>query len=342
MKKKLFLYPIIMLMLLTSCHTSTSLFIQGTPNSEVYSNGLINQRVRLQDKWDLTYPPNYNNYSINIPIGHINNEGYLKIKKDDHAYIGLGLTRNENGTIPFAFDYKRKKAHVLNSILSWTTGIIFPLWILDVPQVFICIGSQDAYEYHYKYKKNQTTNQDLTFTFPDIMLLDPPQNTMNNEPTSSNKNNHPNIDVSQNNSGVISKNDNTTQSNGIKSQKKLKKTTNTKDLAQDITGDFVGSGSLMKKGKVIESYNGISVTIRHVDINIVGINVIEKDGTAFFSSDILYTVQINDDESYTLKEMSDSNQTINISKVGIMQFEHKKVNIEDELYNLIIIARKKN
>lgn len=329
-------------MLLTSCHSSTSLFIQGVANSEVYSNGLINSSVRLQDKWDLKYPPKYNNYSINIPIGHIDNKGFLKIKKDDHAYIGLGLTRNENGTIPFAFDYKRKKAHVLNSILSWTTGIILPLWILDVPEVIICRGSQDAYEYHYKYKKNQTTNQDLTFTFPDIVLLDPPQNTMNNVSTNSNNNPYPNNNVSQNTSDVARKNDNNTQSNGVKSQKKLKKTTNTKDLAQDITGDFVGTGSLMKNGEVIESYNGISVVIRHVDINTVGINVIEKDGTAFFSSDILYSVQMNDNGVYKLKEMSDPNQTIDISTVGIMEFEHTKVNIEDELYNLMIIARKKN
>ena len=170
----------------------------------------------------------------------------------------------------------------------------------------------------------------LNFTFPDIVLLDPPQSTLNND--EANKN-HSQTSINETVTGG--------NGSGVKSQKKLKTSPKaTKDLTSDIVGDFVGSGTLMEKGTVIETYNGITVSIRRVEKNIVGVNVIEKDGTSFFASVILYTLQKNDNGSFILREKSDMDQTIEISSAGIMQFTHTKVNIDDVLYQLFIVAHK--
>lgn len=309
---------IALIALFTSCSSSTTMIVKGVPGTNVYSNGSDGE-------------PTYSRYKNNIlpdyPRGVINSDGYLKITQGDDAYIGLGVTVNEKGVIPFAFDYYERKAHTFNSVMAWTT---IPLLGLGLPLLFMTRGGQDAYQYHYKYKKLQTTNQDLTFTFPDIVLLDPPQSSLNND--EANKN-HSQTSINETVTGG--------NGSGVKSQKKLKTSPKaTKDLTSDIVGDFVGSGTLMEKGTVIETYNGITVSIRRVENNIVGVNVIEKDGTSFFASDILYTLQKNDNGSFILREKSDMDQTIEISSVGIMQFTHTKVNIDDVLYQLFIIAHK--
>lgn len=309
---------IALIALFTSCSSSTTMIVKGVPGTNVYSNG---------SDGEPTYSRYDNNLLFDYPRGVINSDGYLKITQGDHAYIGLGVTVNEKGVIPFAFDYYERKAHVFNSVMAWTT---IPLLGLGLPLLFMTRDGQDAYAYHYKYKKLQTTNQDLNFTFPDIVLLDPPQSTLNND--EANKN-HSQTSINETVTGG--------NGSGVKSQKKLKTSPKaTKDLTSDIVGDFVGSGTLMEKGTVIETYNGITVSIRRVETNIVGVNVIEKDGTSFFASDILYTLQKNDNGSFILREKSDKDQTIEISSAGIMQFTHTKVNIDDVLYQLFIVGHK--
>lgn len=118
---------------------------------------------------------------------------------------------------------------------------------------------------------------------------------------------------------------------------KAKKTRN--DLGQIVAGTYNGTGKLMKGQIVDEQYPSITLIIERLDKTSVKVTVVESDED-FFESPMIYDVASNGKKGYKLTMQGLPDATILITKEGVATYTHKKVNIDNELYSLVISAKK--
>ena len=323
------------LALLSSCSSSTKITINAKPGT--------------------VFPALYDKENKMVKCDQT---GAVTYKHSDDNYIGLTYSFDKDRKIiPFAFDYgKRGNAAIVFGNIGKAIAVT-GVFIDAIGAIIICaggedvgitvalaglgtvgfgfsfwgpldaIGNQKAYEYHYKYKRHQNTNQDLAFTQPTITLLDPPQvyqneisTTYESSPAPEEKNNNSDAAVSS-------------KTLGERSTKKLS------NNADKVSGTYVGTGILKHDGVAMESYSNISVTIEKVSNNIVGVNVVEENGDRFFAHDLEYDIINNRDGSYTLVSKKTKDAKISIV-LNSMDYIHPKVNIEGDIYQLHINASK--
>lgn len=111
------------------------------------------------------------------------------------------------------------------------------------------------------------------------------------------------------------------------------------DLAKKISGSYTGSGQLLSGKEVEERYSFVTIILERQDKNHVAVRVIESDED-YFAAPLIYSIQKDKSGNYllTIDELPEA--TIKIDSRGILSFNHKKVNIDDQLYILKITATK--
>lgn len=294
MKNIRFSYSILfacMAICLASCKTTTKITVHGKPGEKVYVYGTKDNSGALATTVE------------------------SKIKMDDsHLFTAFSFSKAPNDTsgvlIPFALDYKKRDVTIL-----WITGILgfYPtgaIWTL----IALRRGTQSAYDKRYKYLSYQRTNSDLTFTYPNITYLDPPNSQSDQQTTKP---------VEE-------------QSSQISTKKLSNKSNRTlSDLAKNIVGTYFGKGTLTYKGDVIESYSRVEITISRIDNKTVSVNVIES-GEPFFEQPSEYSVTKTEDGSYKLTNIKSPSAVIRIDNKKKVYYIHPNVNIEDTIYQLQI------
>ena len=194
---------------------------------------------------------------------------------------------------------------------------------MGFPTLFITmIGwpSGDQGDYNYKYLKEQSTNDD----FPFVPIVDNGiKKTALMQSDGESTLDSSSAEVAS--TTVVKRNSSTAKRKSI-------------DFAKIISGTYVGSGSLLQKGNVVESYRSVKVVISRKDKNKVDVNVIES-GESFFGSELEYTIRKTDD-GYELVLNGIATAVISIDHNGKLSFTHPKVNIDGELYTLSINAEK--
>lgn len=111
------------------------------------------------------------------------------------------------------------------------------------------------------------------------------------------------------------------------------------DLGKKVEGEYHGTGQLLINGKVEEDLSNVLLKIERIDKNHVNVRVIES-GEDFFAEHLEYVVEHDTKGGWLLRIESIPSATISIDKTGKFRFEHKAVNIEDEVYTLLVSGRK--
>lgn len=283
----------------------------------VYMAMLILSLVSCRSSQEITFRgvPGTEIYTPDMEkIGVIQNDGSAKIKIDitHHCPYLMSKQSGSQKFVPFALDYKKT-----NYTLRECWSLIPPFWFaaIGLPQIV-----SNQWEYSYKYLSTQSTNEDISFA----PIID---------------NGEKKILHFYDNSGYVSdareiENEGTTvvkRNSSVARRKSI-------DFVQAVSGTYIGSGSLLLKGKTVESYSSIKVVIDRKAENKVNVRVIES-GESFFGSDLEYSVKRTDD-GYELILTGISNAVILIDHDGKLSFNHPKVNIDGELYTLSISAGK--
>ena len=245
-------------------------------------------------------------------LGDIQNDGTAKISINTEKYCPYLLyRRNDSQTfIPFALNYKTRKGNRVRRILGFPTLFI----------TMIGWPSGDQGDYNYKYLKEQSTNDD----FPFVPIVDNGiKKTALMQSDGESTLDSSSAEVAS--TTVVKRNSSTAKRKSI-------------DFAKTISDTYVGSGSLLQKGNVVESYRSVKVVISRKDKNKVDVNVIES-GESFFGSELEYTIRKTDD-GYELVLNGIATAVISIDHNGKLSFTHPKVNIDGELYTLSINAEK--
>ena len=319
---------LILALLFTSCSTTETISIKGTPGTKILY-------------------PNMN------PIGTIDNTGNLDVTLTSDAYYAYLLSQSDkldSEPIPFALDFHKKsragKRRLRNFLMTWTSigtamavggligaacgageagGGVAAAGALLFMAPGIGVGapldsklSQTTWKYQFQYNDNQTTNENLNLT-------------VCNDQYRSNNYNPP---LAQNNSTSIPDTDFATKKIGDKSNKTLSSN------ASAVSGIYVGTGKLTQDGNNIESYNNIKVIITEKSKNDVSIRVEEEDGSNFFSKPLDYSIKKETNGQYTLTHPSIKTATIKIDKTNNLVFVHPKINIDGSIYKLDINAKK--
>lgn len=307
----------------TSCWTSTKFTVYGEPGTQIMTPS-------------------------KDTLATISNTGKVKIANDDGVYYAF-LLSHKPGTeeyIPFALDYKKKSypGAAVVEYGGWMVAIVGGSLILDgliVSKVsdedatpfFIggaaagIVGSgigmlgksrndQTNHEHRYKYNSVQNTNQDIQFTKPVFELY------------------KPEIPVKQD-----VKVETTSKANKTLSSSSSTKTL--KDNAAKIEGTYIGEGTLKQGNEIIETYNNISISIKKKSKDTVLVNVIESDGSKFFTTDGEYNIKKQSNGKYLLSLKGINNATIEIDTNKKLIYIHPRVNIDGEIYKLNINAKKK-
>ncbi len=320
---------IMVVVLFMSCSTTEKFYVSGTPNTKIYT-------------------PEY------IHVGTIGSNGTAKIKlTSDHYYAFLLSKGAESDTyIPFALDYKHRSCAGAQFLkwTGWTTFAAGTFAMLvggaatiggddDVASPFFVGGGtamlggallatpasfrmgQTSYAYRFKYLNNQTTNWDLNFT--KAVFTEPHKHTEQvNLP---------------NESSTTAAVEETSVSRKQLSEKSAK---TLKNYGKDVAKVYVGTGKLTQGNTTIESYSNIKVKIEYVNKDEVRVNVTESNGSDFFTNYSLYKVEKKKNGSYLLTHSKIASATITIDSRGNLKYNHPKVNIDGDIYNLQITASK--
>lgn len=308
--------------LVASCTSTTTVTVQTTPGTEI----LTPRKTRL---------------------AVADSNGHATFSIDDDNYYSLLLSKNPTSDeyIPFALDYKHKVrgskfVSGLGGTLFWGGLFVELVGVsmvaadpdLGLPVVLggaasalismpFYLGSmfkaqQTAYKHEYQYLENQKANDDLPIASPKFekfIISDP---------------------VIQHGTISTSSSSSSGKTLGSSSSKKT-----LKDAALSVEGDYVGTGSLLQDKTNVESYNGISVTIKKSSKDVVKVNVIEANGDKFFDTDEEYSVKKLSDGKYELTNKNVKTAKITISGSSIV-YTHPRVNIEGDIYTLSINGNK--
>lgn len=323
--KQIFIFAVCIILCLTSCHTSTKITVLAEPGTEICL-------------------PN----TMRLAIA--NDAGLAKFKLSDDEYHAFLLSHKPNSEhyIPFALNYKSKSypgpkilkglGATLSGIglLSMVTGVVaIAAGGGDIAGLFLAAGGVGAgagvgmglpadnrskqfnHKHQYKYLDRQSTNQDLNITYPQL------------EPAEV----HPVVGVAP-----VALTDVPSSTSTKKISQQSNKTL--KDYGAIVQGVYVGTGELTKDNKIIESYKGIKVVINRVDRETVSVNVVESNGEKFFSSDSNYTITKKDNGLFELALEGISVAKIFIDDDKMLIYTHPRVNIEGDIYTLLINANK--
>lgn len=292
-------------------------------------------------------------------VGEIGTEGYAKIELESDAYYAYLLSQDagEELLVPFALDYK-ECSYVGSSFSKWTGytlsclgagGALLGAIIMAVGGEFVGVPlllagfglsalgipmgiagdrrqQQLDHEYKFKYLSTQVTNQNFTFTRPDIKVVDFVASDIEKTDVKNKL-----VEVAEEKK-TSSK---STKSFGSKSTKSFK------DYGTTLAGEYVGNGVLSINGNTVERYTDIVVQLRRIDNNKVAVQVVEANGVEFFGEASCYTVKLNSDKSYSLVHDGVSVATIKIDGNNKMAYLHPRVNIDGDIYTLKITANKK-
>lgn len=315
--------------LLTSCSTTQKIQISGLAGTEIYTPS-------------------------KAKVGTISNSGHTEVILESDAYYAYLLSKTEGSDnyIPFALDYKNenytgeKMARVVGYTLSGIgLGIAIPGTIgllatggddpwgivsaigLGTALAGVAIGmpvdsrlQQIDHKYGFKYLSQQTTNQDITFTQPQLITVSP-------EKEKATKSAKHAVDKT-------SQKDNSKKSSSSKSSKSFK------DYSTAIEGSYIGSGTLMLGERLIESYKDIVIKITRIDNSSVEVSIIESDGLEFFSETSVYNIKKGSGNTFTLTHNDISEATIKIDKNKKAIYIHPRVEIDGDIYTLKITATK--
>lgn len=253
-------------------------------------------------------------------LATISNEGKVKIslKNNDYHTFLLAKTPQSSDYVPFAIDYKK-----MNLAFYYSIGIIPPIYLF----VTIPVGCAKGMEFNrgFSVLKEQNANSDIHFTDPVY--------------TESYKEISENSNTSISNRRIKETDDMTRdESNGVQTQKSLRTLRN---YANEVEGEYIGTGKLLLDGNVIETYSMIKVILKVVSKNMVSVQVVES-GESFFDSADNYTVTKDKDGNYLLKHINIESATINISNTHKLFYEHPNVNIENQIYTLVISTEQSN
>lgn len=185
-------------------------------------------------------------------------------------------------------------------------------------------------EWQFEYLSKQSTNQDLRFEkFIDYGY----RKEIGGKAVSADENvtkSSRKVEFAQNESS----------SSVAKSHSSRSKRTLT-DFAKLVEGTYIGSGKLLLKDEIVESYRDIRVVLKRLDKNTVQVDVYESNGEAYFSGSSKYGVKKLDSGKYNLTMNGIPSATITIDADNEMVYLHPKVNIDGDLYTLKIYATKK-
>lgn len=313
----------------TSCSTSTKFTVYGEPGTQI----LTPSRTALAT---------------------IDNTGKVKIANPDDVYYAF-LLSHKPGTeeyIPFALEYKHKVysgsriAKGLGMTLAGVGSIALLFGVtgelvaskhksgenpmasalyvgLALDAVGLGLGmtgdsrsKQLNHKYNYKYLPVQQTNQDIQLSTP---VFEVPPKVDTNIPTAM------------------------TPMASSKSSKTLVSSSSTKtfkDNATKIEGTYIGNGTLKQGNEIIETYNNISVTIKKKSKDVVLVNVVESDGSKFFTTDGEYTIKKQSNGKFVLTLKGINIATIEIDVTNNLVYIHPRVNIDGEIYKLNVNAKK--
>lgn len=327
-----FISIILICSLLASCSTTQKIQVSGLAGTEIYTP----DRTK---------------------VGTINSTGSAEITLNSNAYYAYLLSKDSgsNKYIPFALDYKNHNyigtkiaagaGYTLASfgLIAVTGGLIGAAVAGDdddmtaTSSVIVVAGfglagagvgigmpadermKQTDHAYQFKYLPTQTTNQDLSFTKPQLVVV--------NQPKKETKK-------------ASQKKDNNSTKKSSKSTKKLnsKSTKSFKDYGLAIEGTYVGSGSLTLENEVVETYDDIIVKIIRIDNDSVEVIVTEANGEDFFGESSVYSIKKGQKNTFTLTHEDIAKATIKIDRNKKAIYIHPQVDIDGEIYTLKITA----
>lgn len=305
----------------------------------------------------------YTPYQMSTPIATTRNSGRAEIAIPSDMYCGYLLVRAPgNGVlIPMGLDYKHsshmgaKAALVTGATLTAAgvgTAVVGSIAMIAASAnsdddntstmgMIAAVGAgvgligasfgypsqsrlrQTAYDYNFGYNKIQTFKMpQLAFQLKNPnptkeQLASPAKSTTRKKATS----------------GGTPKADNTKKSSGTKA-KKLKS-----NISSNIIGVYKGSGELLLDNNTEESYSEIIAIIEQVDKNHVTIKISES-GEDFFESNLSFLVKKGKNGSFDIMMEDLPEVTGSISKSGVLTLSHPQVNIDGDIYTLIINVQK--
>ena len=317
---------IMVVVLFASCSTTEKFYVSGTPNTKIYT-------------------------PAHKHVGTIGSNGTAKIELSSDHYYAFLLSKGAESDIyiPFALDYKHK-SRAGAQFLKWTglpiffyggiamiTGAVLSAADSDTGLSVVAGGGaamlgggllgtsaaqrldQTSYEYQFQYLNNQNTNSDLHFT--KVAFTEPHKNA-----------GQVNHDIST--SPIVE------ETSVSKKQLTEKSAKTLKNYGKQVANTYVGTGKLTQNKTTIESYSNIKVKVEYVNKDEVRVNVTESNGSDFFADYSLYKVEKRTDGSYLLTHSKIASATITIDINGNLKYNHPKVNIDGEVYNLQITTTK--
>ena len=324
------IYILIAMISLSSCTTTEKMTVYATPGTRIFTS--------LEDK--------------NPKV--VSSSGSVKIEVPSDGYYAYMLAQepNNNFLVPFGIDCKGNK-HIGTKALYLTGAAIMSAGVgglvaggaayiggdKDFGNIALLSGvgamslgaaigtpakwrlDQKAYDYNFTYKKHQHVDKDLHLL--PLMNVDPEKNSSKIETTTAPKRSKATV-------GNTSKSD---KPNTSKVKKGLR------DYGQAVEGSYVGAGKIYKGKNLEESYDNIRIEIRRIS-NVNAEVVIYESDEEFFSSPLSYDISKNKDGSYLLKMKDIPSAIIKIDSKGNLTFSHDKVNIDDEVYKLVINGKK--
>lgn len=302
MKKSIKLFSILCVaVMLAACSSSQQVTVTGIPGTEIYNN-----RTEFQH------------------LGTIGVDGkaYLKLPKTEYDAFLFYHPEGSNAYIPFAVDYYYNNQNWKH----WTAVLSIPTGIFIAPAFLSAMNSGIQLDYKFKYQSFQNTNQDLTFT-------DYVNSGFKREIGGSSKTYFPDA-----NDTPVSRNDVSASSKAKSRTSKANKTLN--DYGRQLGGTYIGTGKLIFKDEVIESYKNMKVVLTRVDKNNVMVQVFEGSGESFFSAGNKYGIKKGRD-GFSLTLQGIPSAVITVNGKGSLAYCHPKVNIDGEIYTLEISASKR-
>ena len=317
---------IIVVVLFVSCSTTEKFYVSGTPNTQIYT-------------------------PAHKHVGTIGPNGTAKIELTSNHYYAFLLSKDADSDayIPFALDYKYK-SRAGAQFLKWTglpiffyggiamiTGAVLSAADSDTGLSVVAGGGaamlgggllgisaaqrldQTSYEYQFQYLNNQNTNSDLHFT--KATFTEPHKNA-----------GQVNHDIST--PTIVE------ETSVSKKQLTEKSAKTLKNYGKQVANTYVGTGKLTQNKTTIESYSNIKVKVEYVNKDEVRVNVTESNGSDFFADYSLYKVEKRTNGSYLLTHSKIASATITIDTNGNLKYNHPKVNIDGEVYNLQITTTK--
>lgn len=183
---------------------------------------------------------------------------------------------------------------------------------------------QTSYDYNFGYEKTQRVNMPaLSFTLlkPNAPKGYEKVSTEKKAPSTSRKKASSGKDVTPE----------------ITSSSKVSKSRS--DYSRKIKGEYKGSGTLFLGENIDEKYPEIDVIMERIDKTHVSVRIIESDED-YFDAPLVYEIRSNKKGGYDLNIDKLPEAIIQITKSGKLTFKHPKVNIDNVIYTLEIIAEK--